>query len=70
MKKGLNYWHEISIPERGGPLSSAAYYDELAEKGEVTSGKPRGIFLPIWEDLEGPDRVILLIHLLAVLVPM
>lgn len=33
-------------------FSEAAYFDELAEDGEVAPARPRGTPLPKWEDLE------------------
>lgn len=44
---------EFSFQRDEAHFFEAAYLDELAEDGEVIASKPRGVSLPIWEELEG-----------------
>lgn len=43
----------VPFQRDGAHISEAQYFDELAEEGEVAIAHPRGVQLPVWEDLEG-----------------
>lgn len=57
-KMGPHKCNAIAFQKDEAHFLEAAYFDELAEDGEIVTSKPRGIPLPEWKDLEeGEPRV-------------
>lgn len=47
---------ESPLQKNEAHFSEAAYFDELADEGEVAAPRPRGVQPLMWEDLEGQER--------------